>query len=181
MKIHIDKQTTKNVFFLRSSDLEMLKSKNIPIKDLANLLYYNISREDLLSWISYQRAMELKLFGRKITRYNLTPPLRFGDQKPKHDMEVINKLLSDVYEEVKYYEDSRFYSSKCGYDTIAILGRNDTLLESGFKVGQASLIKTIYRAALTEVGYYKFYFNEPVPYSDQTGVGVPELIAKVLM
>lgn len=182
MKVYIDKQTIKNVFFIRDIDLALLKSKSIPFKDLRNLLYYNnVARDDLLSWVSYQRAMEMKLFGRKFTEYSLVGPLKFRDSQPKHPMETLGPQLESVYKETKYYEDNRFYSYALCNDAIVIMGKNDAMVEHGFKAGQSSIAKTLFRSVLLDVGFYKFYFNDPVPSIGQDGVGIPELIAKIVM
>lgn len=174
-----DKSKSLNIFFLKEEHLALLRAKGIPFSDLRNLLYYNVSREDLLNWISFQRSMEMKLFGRKITRYTESGDLKFADRKPSHDMTLLTPLLEQVYQEVKYYDDNAF-SSYSEYDgTIVVLLKNDTVLERGFKAGQGSILKTIYHAVLITLGYHQTYFREPVRDKDQEGITLPELIAKL--
>lgn len=62
------------VYFITEPHLKMLKAYAIPFSDLPTLLYYNLSHDDLLSWITWQRAVESKLFFRAMTTYHTSPP-----------------------------------------------------------------------------------------------------------
>lgn len=174
-----EKNKPLNIFFIKEEHLDFIKSKNIPFSDLRNLLYYNIAREDLLSYISYQRSKEKQLFGRTFTSYDLTPPLALSDKKPNFDMDVFKEKLNRVYEEVKYYEDYNFYSYFLENNTLVILNKNDTVLDNNFKAGQSNALETIYSSILKHLGYHQFYFNDIVRNKDDKGVTLPELIFKL--
>lgn len=174
-----DKDKTLNVFFVKEHHLAMLKSLKIPFSALPYLLFYPVSKEDALDWIEYQRSVEAKYFGRKLTTYNLSGDLKFTPSDIRHDMTVFAPELEKVYASTKYYDESSFSMVHCTGDTVIVLSRDNNVLENSFTQADPFVPKAIYQAVLSILGYHKLYFREPVRNADKLGIGLAELISVV--
>lgn len=172
-----DKSKSLNVFFLKEHHLALLKRLRIPLSHLPHLLFYPVHKDDALDWISHQRAVELTLFKRKFTTYDITGNHKFLPSDMKVDLELFLPELEKVYNENKYYDELQFSSYRVGDDTIVILNRGNGMVEPGFTMTEKSQLVTLYQAVLNTLGYHGTYFREPVRNRDHEGVGLPELIS----
>lgn len=172
-----DKSKSLNVFFVKEHHLAMLKSYNIPLSDLPYLLFYPVSKEDLLDWISYQRSVEKKYFGKTFTTYNTTGELKFQPADIRHDMSILSNELETAYRENKYYDEPQFSSYRSTDGTIVILSKDNAMVENGFTMAERSPVAAVYQAVLNTLGYHGTYFKEPVRDKDNLGVGLGEILS----
>lgn len=171
------KSKSLNVFFLKEHHFQMLKSKKIPLSHLPYLLFHNLSKEDVLDWIKYQRSIEKKYFNRTFTTYNKTGDLKYLDKDIKFDLELLEPELEEVYNDNKYYDELPNTTYCCENDTIIILSRETGLIEPNFKYVNGNPITAIYEAVLNTIGYHDTYFKEPVRDKLENGVELSEIIA----
>lgn len=191
------------VFFITEPHLKMLKAYAIPFSDLPTLLYYNLSHDDLLSWITWQRAVESKLFFRAMTTYHTSPTDKPSDpaegRETNVDLDaVFQSQLENCYQQprqamVQYYEQvtnrlstegqSPCYAFHIDGETITLLvtSQHDNLPD-GFYPAGSHPARALYAALLYKLGHYGLYFKNTtkIPYSAVQGITLKNLIPLVL-
>lgn len=172
-----EKNKSLNVFFIKEHHLEMLKAKKIPLSNLLYLPFYSLSKEDILEWISYQRWMENKYFGKAYTTYTLSSELK-NLPAPIHDFDILSVELDRIYRDnTKSYGEGDFSSYHFQDEAITIMSRNDSMIIPGFKMTERNPVAALYQAVVDILGYQKVYFREPVRDQEELGVGLPEVLS----
>lgn len=158
MKLKFGENEVKMVF-LREQDLVLLKMYKLQPSDLPKLpTYSDVSDEDCLSWLKFQRAMEKKYAGFKSTTYSPT-----GDNK-NQDILRSSTLFKAKYEEVLKSDDkpkigNYLYGSKFNGMMFILVSNKNTVENTGFRYLPGNLPSAVYRCALDTVSSFGFYFK----------------------
>lgn len=147
------------VFFLQEHHLELLNSHKLELMQLPYLPKFNaVADEDLLDWISFQRAVEKQYCGFKSTTYDYSSDITIGDvnrtgvvYKAKYD-EVLNVDRSVNLGSHFYYH---IFNGK-----LFILNSNNTVNSHMFKSVQGDLASSLYQALLLTFSVFELYFRE---------------------
>lgn len=147
------------IYFLQVHHLDLLKSYNI---DLSQLPYLprckEVTDQDCLDWLGYQRTMEKQYCGFKSTTYDYAGNIKIGDinrdgvlYRTKYD-EVLNGDYS-----VKI--GSNFYFHEFN-GKLFILNSNNTVNDTLFKPVQGNLASSLYQSLLSAFSMFELYFRE---------------------
>lgn len=147
------------IYFLQKTHLDLLNSYNI---DLSQLPYLprckEVTDEDCLDWLSFQRAVEKQYCGFKSTTYDYTGNIKLGN---------INRegvLYKAKYEEVLNADRSvnlgpNFYFHEFN-GKLFILSSNNTVNDTLFKSVQGNLASSLYQSLLSAFSMFELYFRE---------------------
>lgn len=147
------------VYFLQAHHLDLLNSYNI---DLFQLPYLprckEVTDEDCLDWLKFQRAVEKQYCGFKSTTYDYTGNIKIGNinresviYKAKYD-EVLNGDFSVNLGSNHYYHE---FNGK-----LFILISNNTVNSHLFKPVQGNLASSLYQSLLSAFSMFELYFRE---------------------
>lgn len=180
MRFYNGTDKTYNVYFLLEHHVDLLRSKGIRFADIENLLFYpDVSEEDALDLISFQRSVEKFCFpDESYTTYSITGDIRHT--KLSHDKDVITQKLKNLYNENKSYELNSFNGWFFDNDTFVILLSDKPINKSGFQPGLKKPVKTLYHALLTTLGYQALYHRGKTGNGSETGINLAKLIANCL-
>lgn len=182
MKLKLGEKEIK-VYFLNENHLDLLNSNKLSLSDLPFLPKFSeVTDEDCLDWIKYQRAVEKQYCGFKSATYTpdgditIRPFNREGVvYKAKYD-EVINADAS-----VKL--GSHFYFHSFNGD-LFILSSNNTVNNSMFNSVPSNLPGALYQALLSSFSMFETYFREAKNLKDTVSerkyIDVGYVISKVV-
>lgn len=152
-----DKQI--EIFFLQEHHLALLNSHKLGLTNLPYLpKYEKIADEDLLDWLSFQRAVEKQYCGFKTTTYDYASDITVGN---------INRdgvVYKAKYDEVLNGDASVNLGSCFAYAFIQgklyILNSNNTVSSSMFTSVQGDLASSLYKSLLLAFSVFELYFRE---------------------
>lgn len=147
------------ICFLQEHHLNLLESHKLGLQQLRYLPKFpEISDEDVLDWLSYQRAVEKQYCGFKTTTYDFSNVITVGDinregvvYKTKYD-EVLNGERSVNLHPNFYY---------CLYNgCLYILNTINIVNSPTFTNVQGDLASSLYQALLSSYSSFELYFRE---------------------
>ena len=147
------------VVFLREQHLDLLNSYNIDLSQLPYLPRCNeVTDEDCLDWLKFQRAVEKQYCGFKSTTYDYSGDIKIGNinregaiYKAKYN-EVLNGDPSVILGDYFYFHE---FNGK-----LFILNSNNTVNSSLFKSVQGNLASSLYQSLLSAFSMFELYFRE---------------------
>lgn len=147
------------ILFLQEHHLDLLNSNKIELSQLPQLPKFSeVTDEDCLDWLAFQRAVEKQYCGFKTTTYDFTGNIKIGDvnrkgvvYKAKYD-EVLNGDRSANLGQHYYYHE---FNGK-----IFILNSNNTVNSNMFKSVQGNLASSLYQSLLSAFSMFELYFRE---------------------
>jgi hypothetical protein len=151
-------QSETKIYFLRESDLGLLKSRGLELSDLPTLPRFdNVSDDDCLNWLEYQRGMEKLYSGFVSTTYDPSSGNIHGDFNRK------STLYKAKYEETlkstKKPSIGKFAYSYHVNEHVFIIHSSNTLNNPTFAEIPGDLSLSVYRALLSILGGHAFYFK----------------------
>lgn len=176
--------TEQEVVFLREQDLRLLKMFNLQLTDLTTLpAIREVSDEDCLSWLEFQRAVEKQFAGFKSTTYT-----QAGEIKNLYGERVSAPLFKAKYDEVlKSDKTVKITNHLYGYDfngKVFILIADNTVENKLFRPMPGNLATAVMRVCLDTVSTFGFYFKyekQLSKSSEQRGyITAGTLLSKVL-
>lgn len=146
------------VYFLQEHHLALLNSLGLELSQLPYLPKFpEVSDEDCLDWIKFQRGVEKQLCDFKSTTYDFTSDITIGDinrkgvvYKTKYD-EVINADSGINLGHLFYYH---IFNGK-----LFILNTSNTVNNNWFKNVQGNLASSLYQALLYSFSVFELYFR----------------------
>lgn len=158
MKLRLGEKEIK-VYFLNERHLDLLNSKKLTVDDLPFLpKFKEVTDEDCLDWISFQRGVEKQYCGFKSTTYTpdgditIAPFNRDGVvYKAKYD-EVLN---GDAGIKLGRYFYFHSFNGK-----MFILNSNNTVKNAFFNSLPSNLPGAVYQALLSSFSMFETYFRE---------------------
>lgn len=176
--------TEQQIVFLREQDLKLLKMFNLQLTDLPTLpAIREVSDEDCLSWLEFQRAVEKQQFGFKLTTYT-----QAGNIKNLYGERVSAPLFKAKYEKVLESDQKvKIGNHLYGYNLngmIFILIADNTVENYPFCYMSGNFGAAVMRACLDTVGsfgFYRKYEKQLAKSSKQRGyITAGTLLSKVL-
>ncbi|QGH71959.1 hypothetical protein N1M2_96 [Klebsiella phage N1M2] len=151
-------QSDIEVYFLQEHHLELLNSLGLELSQLPLLPKFpEVSDEDCLEWLKFQRGVEKQLCGFKSTTYDYASDITIGDinrkgvvYKTKYD-EVINSDSRINLGHQFYYH---IFNGK-----LFILNSNNTVNSNWFTNVQGNLASSLYQALLSSFSIFELYFR----------------------
>lgn len=148
-----------NIYFLKEYHLDLLENHHIELSQLPYLpKIKNVSDEDCLDWLSFQRGVEYKYQKFSNTTYDDKSNILNKDinrtgvvYQTKYD-NVINGTPSVKLENNFFY----CYSN----ETLFILNSNNTVSSSLFTPVPGNLEFSIFQSLLSKLGYFELYSKE---------------------
>lgn len=159
MKLKFGDNNEVKIVFLREQDLTLLKMLNLSLSDLPRLpSFKEVSDEDCLSWLSFQRAMEKKYAGFKTTTYTDE-----GDIKNQGILRD-SSLFKAKYEEALKADDkpkvgNYLYGTHFNGMMFILISSKNTVESTKFRFIPGNLPSAVYRCALDTVSSFGFYFK----------------------
>lgn len=158
MKLKFGENEVK-IVFLREQDLTLLKMSKLRPSDLPRLpTFKEVSDEDCLSWLVFQRAMEKKYAGFRTTTYADKGDIKNQDIlrgsslfKAKYD----EALKSDEVPKVGNY----LYGTQFNGMMFILFSNKNTVDSAEFRFLPGNLASAVYRCALDTVSSFGFYFK----------------------
>jgi hypothetical protein len=172
-----------DVYFLQEHHLNLLESCKLDIQQLPYLpMFKDVADEDLLDWLSFQRAVEKQYCGFKSTTYDFSNDITVGNinregvvYKAKYD-EVLNGDRSVILGSNYYY----YFFNGCLY----ILNSSNTVNTNTFKNVQGDLASSLYQALLSTFSTFETYFREceklTKTVSERKSINLGFVLSKVL-
>lgn len=161
------KQGTINLktIFLRETDLDLLKSRNLEPSDLITLpMNKDVTDDDCLEWLEYQRGMENLYAGFKVTTYNQSSDNPNGDFNRKgavYQAKYLKVLDSDRKPKVGKFAYYYVFNG-----TMYLIHSNNTVSNNAFIEIQGDLSLAMFRGYLGALGNHDFYQKEERKVSD---------------
>lgn len=151
--------TEQKVVFLREQDLKLLKMFNLQLTDLPTLpAIREVSDEDCLSWLEFQRAVEKQFVGFKLTTYT-----QAGNIKNLYGERVSAPLFKAKYDKVLESDKTvKIGNHLYSYDfngMVFILIADNTVDAKLFRYMPGTLATAVMRGCLDTVGSFGFYFK----------------------
>ncbi|AEV89560.1 hypothetical protein OBP_123 [Pseudomonas phage OBP] len=148
-----------DVLFLNEQHLHMLNSLNIELKDLPYLPKFNeVSDQDCLDWLGFQRAVEKQYCGFKTTTYDYASDITVG----KINREGV--VYKTKYDEVLNADRSVNLGSHFAYHLfngkLFILSSSNTVNSKMFTTVQGNLASSLYQALLNSFSTFETYGRE---------------------
>lgn len=159
MILRLGDSNVLDVLFLNEQHLHMLNSLNVELKDLQYLPKFdNVSDQDCLDWLAFQRAVEKQYCGFKTTTYDYASDITVGKinregvvYKTKYD-EVLN---ADPSVKLGPHYAYHIFNGK-----LLILNSNNTVNSKMFTTVQGNLASSLYQAILNSFGMFETYYRE---------------------
>ncbi|QDH47153.1 hypothetical protein PQC07_gp174 [Aeromonas phage D3] len=149
----------QKIVFLREQDLKLLKMFNLQPTDLPTLpAIREVSDEDCLSWLEFQRAAEKTLFGFSSTTYTNAGNIKnlMGERTNSALFKAkMDKVLEATPGKVKY---NHLYGYNLNGMMFVLLTSN-TVESTWFRELPGSLANAVMRVCLDTVGSFGFYFK----------------------
>lgn len=147
------------VYYLLEYHFDLLNSVGLELSQLPLLpKFQEVTDNDCLDWLGFQRAVEKQLCGFKSTTYDYTGIITIGDinrkgvvYKTKYD-EVLNADRSVKLGHNFYYH---MFNGK-----LFILNSNNTVNNNMFKNVQGNLASSLYQALLSSFSVFELYFKD---------------------
>lgn len=147
------------VYFLQEHHFELLNSHKLELSQLPYLpKFADVTDEDVLDWLNFQRAVEKQYCGFKSTTYDYASDIKVGNinrqgvvYKAKYD-EVLNGDSSIRLGRYFYYH---MFNGK-----LFILNSNNTVNSQMFTSVQGDLASSLYQALLSAYSVFESYFRE---------------------
>lgn len=147
------------VYFLKEHHFQLLNSHKLELSQLPYLPKFpDVTDQDVLDWISFQRAVEKQYCGFKSTTYDYASVITIGDinrkgvvYKAKYD-EVLNADSSIELGPYFYYH---VFNGK-----LFILNSNNTVSNPMFTNVQGDLASSLYKALLSAYNVFESYFRD---------------------
>jgi len=147
------------VYFLQEHHFELLKSHKLELSQLPYLpKFSNVTDEDVLDWLKFQRAVEKQYCGFKSTTYDYANDITIGNinrngvvYKTKYD-EVLNADSSIRLGSLFYFH---IFNGK-----LFILNSNNTVNSPMFTNVQGDLASSLYQSLLSAYNVFESYFRD---------------------
>ncbi|WNV45826.1 hypothetical protein [Aeromonas phage AerS_266] len=158
MKIKLGDKEIKLVF-LKKEHLDLLKAYKLELKDILSLpSFKEVSDEDCLEWLEYQRSMEKQYCGFCNTTYD-NP-----SDNPNGPINRQGTVYKAKYQSVLNTNQKTKPGKFCSYymfnGLLFIMHSDNTVMSDKFTISQGNLSLSIYRAILNTVGSFGFYHKE---------------------
>lgn len=147
----------QKIVFLREQDLKLLKMFNLQVTDLPTLpAIREVSDEDCLSWLEFQRAVEKQFFGFKSTTYT-----NEGNIKNLMVERVSATLFKNRLEQVLESDKQvRITNHLYGYNLngmMFVLIANNSVEDRLFRFVSGNLGSAVMKVCLDTVGSFGIY------------------------
>lgn len=164
MKIMLGEKAIKMVF-LKPEHLDLVNSYKLQLVDLLSLPSVKaISDDDCLEWLKYQRGIENKYCGFKSTTYDAS------SVNTKGDFNRQGTVYKTKYDQVLNSDEKVKVGKRCYYhffnNVLYILHSDNTVMSEMFTESAGNLPVSIYRALLTSVANFGFYYKEQKKLTD---------------
>lgn len=147
------------VFFLTQKHFDLLKFHGLELSALPTLpACKDVTDEDSLEWLRYQRGMEKQLCGFSTTTYTGAGALSIDNLKLR------GIVFTTKYQELLNLDSSLNLSGKnyfhCFNGKLFILSSNNTVSDLFFKYASGNIYNALYKALLLSYGYFEIYHRD---------------------